>query len=134
MLPAPLDDAEAAPEACGAVVVVVVVLDEVVVVVVLDDVVVAECDDDDVWAASSSESRDSAAVSVVCADVTAFDSAVALREASVSPAATCWFSETSTEETVPATWKSAVDSLTGEAVPETSRSLCTVAVVGVLIR
>jgi hypothetical protein len=63
---------------------VVVVVDAVVVVVVLD-----EGEADDVCAASSSESRDSAAVSEVCADDTSLDSDVVLSEASVSPAVTC---------------------------------------------
>jgi hypothetical protein len=119
------------PEGCGAV---VVVVDAAVVDVVVDVAVVPECDVDVVWAASSSDNRDSSAVSVVCAETTSFVNAEVLTAASASPALTCWFSETSTVDTVPATWKSAVASSTGDAVPEMSRSLCTEAVVGVPTR
>jgi hypothetical protein len=113
----------------------------VVVVVVVDAVAAAAVDElasDDVeleldWEDSSSESLASAAVRVVWAEETFFSKAVVCREVSVSPAVTCWFKETSTAETVPSTWKSAVAWCTAEAEPVTSRVLVTVAVVAVAV-
>lgn len=116
----------------GDVVVVVVVLAAVVAVVdeLASDDVEVELD----WDDSSSVSLASAAVRVVWAEETSFSRDVVLKEARVCPAVTCWFKETSTAETVPATWNSAVAWWTGDAVPVTSRVLLTEAVVALAIR
>ena len=65
--------------------------------------------------AALSESR------VVWATVTASCNEVASSVASVCPAVTCWPRLTATEVTVPATWKLAVSSWAGSAVPDTVR-------------
>jgi hypothetical protein len=110
----------------GAVVVVVATVEDEVVVVVVEDPL--DVLDDD-CADSSSESLASAAVRFVCAKETLRSNAVVSSEARVSPAVTVSFSDTSTAETVPATWNAAVAWCTAEAVPETSRVLRTDAVV-----
>jgi hypothetical protein len=130
-------------ELVTTVVVVVVVVVGVVVVELGDDVELDEAEEDDPavelpvdeldddWADSSSESLAWAADKVVWADVTSFCRTVVLRDATVCPAVTCWFKLTSTADTVPATWKSAVAWCTGDAVPDTSRVLLTEAVVSI---
>jgi hypothetical protein len=125
----------------GVVVDVVVVVDGAALVVgeelalegVVEDEGVEEESVDD-WADSSSVSLASAAESLVWAEETSISRVVVSNEASASPAVTCWFKETSTVDTVPATWNSAVAWWTADAFPETSRVLRTVAVVDVPVR